>query len=86
MNQSEYLEMVKLIQKTASNGAFVYGTVTAFKAENRTIKAEMQPSGIETGWCRCLQGAFADKIGIEVLLARIAEGKTQQYIVLGILE
>ena len=49
MNQLEYLEMVKLIQKTASNGAFVYGTVSAFKGENRTIKAEMQPSGIETG-------------------------------------
>ena len=86
MNQLEYLEMVKLIQKTSANSAFVYGTVSAFKAENRTIKAEMQPSGIETGWCRCLQGAFADKIGIEVLLARIAEGKNQQYIVLGILE
>ena len=46
----------------------------------------MERSGIETGWCRCLQGAFADKIGIEVLLGKIAEGKTQRYVVLGILE
>ena len=86
MNRTEYTETVKLIGKMVGTNAFVYGTITAFKRENRTIKAEMQPSGIETGWCRCLQGAFADKIGIEVLLARIAEGKTQQYIVLGILE
>ena len=86
MNPSEYSEMVKLIQKTAGNSAFVYGTVTAFNGENRTVKVNMEPSGIETGWCRCLQGAFADKVGIEVLLARIAEGKSQKYIVLGILE
>ena len=86
MNRTDYLEIVKLIQKTAGVSAFAYGTVTAFQGENRTIKAEIQPSGIETGWCRCLQGAFADKVGLEVLLGRIAEGKTQKYIVLGILE
>lgn len=86
MNKTDYLESVKLIQKMAGNSAFVYGTVTAFNGENRTVKAEMQPSGIETGWCRCLQGAFADKIGLEVLLGRIADGKTQNYVVLGILE
>lgn len=82
----EYLETVKLIQKMMNGSGFVYGTVTAFQNENRTVKVQMEPSGIETGWCRCLQGAFADKVGIEVLLGRIAEGKTQRYIVLGILE
>jgi len=86
MNKIDYLETAKLIQKTVGTSAFVYGTVTAFQGENRTIKAEIQPSGVETGWCRCLQGAFADKVGLEVLLGRVAEGKTQKYIVLGILE
>ena len=86
MNRTDYTETVKLIQKMAGISAFVYGVVTAFRGENRTIKAEIQPSGIETGWCRCLQGAFADKVGMEVLLGRIAEGKTQRYVVLGILE
>ena len=86
MNKTDYLEIVKLIQKMAGNSAFVYGTVTAFKGENRTVKVQMEPSGMETGWCRCLQGAFADKVGLEVLLGRIAEGKTQSYVVLGILE
>lgn len=86
MNKTDYLESVKLIQKMAGASAFVYATVTAFKKENRTIKAEIQPSGIETGWCRCLQGAFADKIGLEVILGRVAMGKTQNYVVLGILE
>lgn len=86
MNKIDYLETAKLIQKTVGASAFVYGTVTAFQGENRTIKAEIQPSGVETGWCRCLQGAFADKVGLEVLLGRVAEGKTQKYIVLGILE
>ena len=70
----------------AGGSAFVYGTVTAFKGENRTVKVEMQPSGVETGWCRCLQGAFADKVGLEVLLGRVSEGRTQSYVVLGILE
>ncbi|MCI9355878.1 MAG: hypothetical protein HFE58_14105 [Firmicutes bacterium] len=86
MNKIDYTETVKLIQKMAGTSAFVYATVTAFQKDNRTIKAEIQPSGIETGWCRCLQGAFADKVGLEVLLGRIADGKTQNYIVLGILE
>lgn len=82
----QYSETVKLIQKMMCGSSFVYGTVTAFHNENRTVKVQMEPSGIETGWCRCLQGAFADKIGIEVLLGKIAEGKTQKYVVLGILE
>lgn len=82
----QYIETVKLVQKMMNGSAFVYGTVTAFHSENRTVKVQMEPSGIETGWCRCLQGAFADKIGMEVLLGRIAEGKTQSYVVLGILE
>lgn len=86
MQKSEYFEIVKLIQKMSRGNAFVYGTVTAFERENRTIKAEIQPNGIETGWCRCLQGAYADKIGLEVLLARMSEGKNQRYIVVGILE
>ncbi len=86
MNKTDYLESVKLIQKMAGNSAFVYGTVTAFQKQNRTVKVQMEPSGIETGWCRCLQGAFADKTGIEVLLGRVAMGKTQNYVVLGILE
>ena len=86
MNKTDYTETVKLLQKMAGTSAYVYGVVTAVRGENRTIKAEIQPSGIETGWCRCLQGAFADKVGMEVLLGRIAEGKTQRYVVLGILE
>lgn len=86
MNKVDYTETVKLIEKMAGGSAFVYGTVTAFKGENRTVKVEMQPSSVETGWCRCLQGAFADKVGLEVLLGRVSEGRTQSYIVLGILE
>ena len=54
MNKTDYTETVKLIQKMVGTSAFVYGVVTAFRGENRTIKAEIQPSGIETGWCRCL--------------------------------
>lgn len=75
MNRTDYIETAKLIQKMSGTSAFAYGIVTAFQRENRTIKAEIQPSGIETGWCRCLQGAFADKVGLEVLLGRIAEEK-----------
>ncbi len=86
INRENYVETVKLIEKMTGGNAFVYGTVTAFQRENRTVKVQMEPSGIETGWCRCLQGAYADKIGMEVLLGRVAMGKTQRYVVLGILE
>ena len=42
MNKTDYTETVKLIQKMVGTSAFVYGVVTAFRGENRTIKAEIQ--------------------------------------------
>ena len=37
MNQLEYLEMVKLIQKTSANSAFVYGTVGSMEKMSAPI-------------------------------------------------
>lgn len=87
MNERDvYKQTVKLVEKLLPKSAFLFGTVIAYQNENRTVKVLMEPEGIETGWCKCLQGAFADKIGMEVLLGRTGTGVLQQYIVLGIVE
>ncbi len=86
MDRYEYKDIVKLIEKMSSGSSFVFGTVTAFNGDNRTIKAIIEPNGVETGWCRCLQGAYIDKVGIEIVLGRVTGNSTQQYIVVGVVE
>lgn len=81
-----YQQAVKLIQKMLPGSALVFGTVTAFHGENRMVKAVLEPSGVETGWCKCLQGAYADQVGLEVLLGRVTGESAQQYVVMGIVE
>lgn len=82
----QYQQMVKLVQKMLPASSLLFGTITAFHRENRTVKVMIEPSGVETGWCKCLQGAYGDKIGLEVLLGRVLGENAQQYVVLGIIE
>lgn len=82
----DYSETVSLIKRTAPRSALIFGTVAAFDSERHMVKAVLEPSGVETGWCKCLQGAYADKIGLEVLMGRAGETGACQYIVLGIIE
>lgn len=82
----EYQQIVKLVQRMVPASALLFGTVTAFNGENRTIKAVLEPSGMETGWMKCLQGAYADMVGIEVLLGRVSGENAGQYVVIGIIE
>lgn len=86
LEREQYQQTAKLIQKMMPSATLAFGTITAFFAENRTVKVMIEPSGIETGWCKCLQGAYADKIGLEVLLGRVIGENAQQYVVLGIIK
>lgn len=86
MDREQFQQTVKLIQKLLPVSPLAFGTVAACNSENRMVKAVIEPSGVETGWCKCLQGAYTDKIGIEVLIGRVTGNDTQQYVIIGIVE
>lgn len=65
---------------------FIFGTVAAFDADNRTMKVILEPAGTETGWCKVAQGAFSDKIGMEVLVAAVRGEGAEEYVVTHIIE
>lgn len=86
LDREQYQQTARLIQKMIPVSTLSFGTVTGFNGDNRTLKVIMEPNGVETGWCKCLQGAYIDKIGIEVLVGRVIGDNTQQYVVVGIIE
>ncbi len=86
MDKDTYNEVVRTIKNLLPQSSLVFGTVTAFDTEKRLMKVMLEPSEIETGWCKVAQGAFSDKIGIEVLVGVVIGNNAEQYIVLNIIE
>lgn len=86
LNSSQYQDINRIISKYVNTNILLFGTVTAADNENRLVKVNIQPYDVETGWIKVLQGAFSDKIGIEVLVGTIKGTVNEQYIVLGIIE
>lgn len=86
ISKEDYKQIVKLNEKMMGEGALTFATVTAFDGSNRTVKVVLEPNAVETGWCKCLQGAYADKVGLEVLVGRVSGSGAKQYVVIGILE
>lgn len=83
---SQFQEINRIITKYVNQNCFSFGIVTAVDEENRLLKVNLEPYNVETGWLKVLQGAFTDKIGIEVLVGTVAGEFNDQYIVLGIIE
>lgn len=86
MDSEQYRQTVKLIQKMFPKSAFLFGTAAAFDEKTKMVKAVLEPGGIETGWCKCLRGAYTDTVGTELLIGRVMGDGACQYVILGGLE
>ncbi len=86
LSREQFEETVKLINRLMPLSPFIFATVEAFNNENRTMKVILEPSGIETGWCKVAQGAFCDKIGMEVLVAAVRGNNAEEFVVIQIIE
>lgn len=86
LNREQFNEVTKLINRLMPLSPFIFGIVEAFDTDNRTMKVILEPSGIETGWCKVAQGAFCDKIGMEVLVAAVSGIGAEEYVVIHVIE
>lgn len=86
IDSTQYQDINRIIAKYTSQSILMFGNVTAVDEENRLLKINLQPYDVETGWIKVLQGAFTDKIGVEVLVGTITGEINEQYIVIGIIE
>lgn len=86
MDKQTFNDVTKLIYRIIPQGYIMFATVSAFDDEKRLMKVILEPSGIETGWCKVVQGAFSDKIDMEVIIGVISGGNAEQYVILGIIE
>lgn len=89
------------IEEMLPASPFVFGRVVSVDKDNRMVKVELEPWGVESGWCRCLKDTFYPiKTGSgvyepefpykpeqEVLMANVqGTNGSGTYVVLGLLD
>lgn len=86
LTSKQFQEINRIISKYVNKNSFNFGVITAVDEDNRLLKVNLEPYNVETGWLKVLQGAFTDKIGVEVLVGTVTGEFNDQYVVLGIIE